>query len=120
MVRQHLGRVVTQRADAILPAHERTVVVVEDAGVAAALAALLRVRGNRRPREVGRRLGHEPQARAITRQPLVPPKPKELLITVSSGLSMRLRTIGMSAKAGSRLSMWALSAAKPLLSISSE
>ena len=45
------------------------------------------------------------QTRAITRQPLVPPKPKELDITVSIGLSIRWRTIGRSAKAGSRFSI---------------
>src|SRR6185437_16966761 len=53
------------------------------------------------------------QARASTRQPLVPPKPKLLDITVSSGRSRRSRTIGRSAKAGSSVSMLALSATKP-------
>src|SRR5690606_5724198 len=60
------------------------------------------------------------QTRAMTRQPLVPPKPKLLDITVSSGLSIRSRAIGRSANAGSSVSMLALSATKPLFSISSE
>ena len=52
---------------------------------------------------------------------LVPPKPKEFDSTVPSlALSMRLRTIGMSANTGSSSVMLALSQMKPLFIISSE
>ena len=52
---------------------------------------------------------------------LVPPKPKEFDSTVPSlALSMRLRTIGMSANTGSSSVMLALSQTKPLFIISSE
>ena len=52
---------------------------------------------------------------------LVPPKPKLFDITqLSSALSMRLRTIGISAKAGSNSSILALSQIKPLFIIRSE
>ena len=115
---QDFGGVMPQSQDTRFPTFHRPVVVVEYAGIAAALAALLRVDRVRRARE-WRVVGHaRAYTLAITRQPFVPPKPKELLITVSSCRSMRWRTIGRSAKAGSRFSMWALSAAKPLFSIS--
>ncbi len=115
---KHFSRIMPQSQDTRFPAFHRPVVIVEDTGIAAALAALLRVDRLRWARK-WRVVGHAgTYTLAITRQPFVPPKPKLLLITVSSGRSMRWRTIGRSAKAGSRFSMWALSAAKPLFSIS--
>src|SRR5579871_1967569 len=58
-------------------------------------------------------------SRLNTSVALVPPKPKEFDSTVPSlALSMRLRTIGMSAKTGSSSVMWALSQMKPLFIIS--
>lgn len=63
---------------------------------------------------------HSP-ARLNTSVALVPPKPKEFDSTVSIfAPSMRLRTIGMSAKAGSISSMLALSQMKPSCIIRSE
>src|SRR6202021_3205649 len=51
---------------------------------------------------------------------LVPPKPKEFESTVPKlALSMRLRTIGMSAKTGSSSGLLALSHMKPLFIINS-
>src|SRR5712671_2805070 len=60
-------------------------------------------------------------SRLKTTDALVPPKPKEFDSTQPSAtLSRRSRTIGMSAKAGSRVRMLALSQMKPLFIISSE
>src|SRR5215813_2437306 len=57
-------------------------------------------------------------SRLKTSVALVPPKPKEFDSTVPSlALSMRLRTIGMSANTGSSSLMWALSQMKPLFII---
>ena len=66
---------------------------------------------------------HAPHAssRLNTTDALVPPKPNEFDSTQPSVTSSRRsRTIGMSAKAGSRFSMLALSQMKPLFIISSE
>jgi len=60
-------------------------------------------------------------SRLKTSVALVPPKPKEFDSTVPIlALSMRLRTIGMSAKTGSSSLIWALSQMKPLFIINSE
>src|ERR1700738_3893657 len=60
-------------------------------------------------------------SRLKTTDALVPPKPKEFDSTQDSAtLSRRSRTIGMSSKAGSRVSMLALSQMNPLFIISSE
>ena len=60
-------------------------------------------------------------SRLSTMDALVPPKPNEFDNTqLSFKLSRRSRTIGMSANAGSRFSMLALSQMKPLFIISSE
>src|ERR1700740_141166 len=60
-------------------------------------------------------------SRLNTSVALVPPNPKELESTVPSwALSMRLRTIGMSAKTGSSSVLCALSQMKPLFIINSE
>ena len=60
-------------------------------------------------------------SRLNTTDALVPPKPNEFDSTQPSvTLSRRSRTIGMSAKAGSRFSMLALSQMKPLFIIRSE
>ncbi len=57
----------------------------------------------------------------MTMVALVPPKPKEFDSTEPIfAPSMRLRTIGMSAKSGSSSSMLALSQMKPLFIIRSE
>ena len=49
----------------------------------------------------------------ITNVPLVPPKPKEFdMAQVMPALSLRSRTIGMSAKSGSRVSICADAAMK--------
>src|SRR5437868_15418300 len=59
--------------------------------------------------------------RLSTSVALVPPKPKEFESTVPSlALSMRLRTIGISANNGSSSVMWALSQINPLFIINSE
>ena len=68
--------------------------------------------------------GHQANHASIrlnTSVALVPPKPNEFDSTVPSlALSMRLRTIGMSANTGSSSVMLALSQTKPLFIISSE
>ena len=60
-------------------------------------------------------------SRLNTSVAFVPPKPNEFDSTVPiRALSIRLRTIGMSAKTGSSSAMWALSQMKPLFIINSE
>src|SRR5262249_1443968 len=63
---------------------------------------------------------HQASSRLNTTDAFVPPKPKEFDSTVLSCASRRSRTIGISANAGSMVSMFALSQMKPLFIISSE
>src|SRR6185437_164681 len=64
---------------------------------------------------------HYASSRLNATDALVPPKPNEFDNTQPSlALSRRSRTIGMSAKAGSRFSILALSQMNPLFIISSE
>ena len=66
-------------------------------------------------------LAPQASSRLNTTEALVPPKPNEFDSTQPSVTSSRRsRTIGMSAKAGSSVSMLALSQMKPLFIISSE
>src|SRR5690606_39652877 len=64
---------------------------------------------------------HHASSRLKTSEALVPPKPNELDRTAPiSALSLRSRSMGISAKAGSSSSICALSTRKPLFIIRSE